>query len=132
LSLGRVGVAIVGIAVVLFAVAIGIGLRGGTVFVGGSESGSLALTASLALSAVGCATLGIFGSAPFDRRGTRLGLGSLAVGLGCNLVSGIVAANSTVDPLESLPILALSGLGTLAILIGVVVTVASLGRASRS
>jgi hypothetical protein len=132
MSLGRVGMATVGVAVMLFAIAIGIGLRGGTVFVGGSEVGGLALTASLAVGAVGCAALGISGSAPFDRRGARLGLGSLACGLGCNLVSGILAANSTVDPLESLPILALSGVGTVAVLIGVVVTVASLARSSRS
>jgi len=114
----------------LFGLAIVIGLRGGTVFVGGGEPGSLILTASLVAAAVGFAILGLTGPAPFDRTGSRVGLGLLAVGLAGNVLTGIYSAGSTVDPLESLPILLVSGLGNLAVVVGVIVTAASLVRSA--
>ncbi|HYM82641.1 MAG TPA: hypothetical protein VEY67_00640 [Candidatus Dormibacteraeota bacterium] len=132
MSPGRIGGALVGAAVVLFVIAAAIGLRGGTVFVGGSAPGSVLLTASLAVGAVGFAVLAIVRPSPFDGRLGRLGLWSLAVGLGCTVVSGIVAASSTVDPLESLPILVFSGIGDLLVLLGVVACIATVGGASRS
>ena len=116
----------------LFVVAVAIGVSGGTVFVGGGTAGSLAVTASLVFWGVGAAVLSLAGSGRLGRRATRLGLGIITLGLLTTVASGIVAAGSTVDPLENLPLLVVSGSGWMAILIGLVVTGVGLARSGSS
>jgi len=107
-------------------VAIGIAVRGGTVYVGGGQPSSLVVTASLILGAAGFAVLALAAHRAPGGRGRRFGFGALAVGLAVTVVSGILSAASTVDPLESLPMLVLSGFGTMAIIVGIIATVMSL------
>jgi drug/metabolite transporter (DMT)-like permease len=101
---------------------------GNSVQVGSGTIGSLALAASLAVIGSGLASLSITGPRPLQERIMRVGLGILAIGLVGSLISAVIAASLTYDPLENGPFVIAFLVGTSAILVGLPLTVLALLR----
>lgn len=130
MNLGRIGGVLVIGGWVLVAATIVIFGAGGSVQIGGSAIGGLALAAALGLIGCGMAVLSLTGPRPLQGRIMRLGLGILAVGLICTLASSVIAAGLAYDPLENGPFVITFLVGALATMIGVPVTVLALVRAA--
>jgi hypothetical protein len=101
---------------------------GNSVQIGGGSPGSYALIMALAMIGCGLAVLSVTGPRPLQGRLMRVGLGVLAVGLVGTLISTIIAAGLAYDPLENGPFVATFLLGSLAICVGLPLTVLSLLR----
>jgi hypothetical protein len=106
-----------------------IALSGGTVGIGSGAIGSLALAAALVLLGAGAVSLGVAGPRSLGGRAVRVGLVILGIGLLSSLASSVMTAGFAGDPLESGPIVITLLVGGLAVMLGVLVTVASLLRA---
>lgn len=119
---GRIGGMLIMGGVVLF-------VLGYALMIVGAAVGSPLTGVATALIGSGAATLCAAGPRPLRGRVTRIGLGTLAVGLASLLGSSIVAAMLTFDPLESLPFGVLLIGGFLAMALGSLVTALSLVRA---
>lgn len=107
---------------VLIVATIAIGSTGHSVglgTIGVPEPGGLALLGAIVFGIGGFALTGVVGPAPLDGRATRAGLVIVAVGLGGILISSLISATLSYDPLESWPaVISLLG-GLLGLAVGI-------------
>lgn len=130
MSFGRIGGMVVIGGWLLAGATVLVAGAGNSVQIGSGAMGSYALAASLAVIGSGLAILSITGPRPLEGRIMRVGLGILAVGLVGSLASTVIAATLAYDPLENGPFVITFLIGSLAIVVGLPVTVLSLLRSA--
>lgn len=91
---------------------------------------NLIVDACLALLGSGAVVLAIFGPRPLDGRSVRIGLAALAVGLVSLLVASNVSIPSGSNELQNGPWLISAALALVGMLLGAMITVLTLARAS--
>lgn len=96
----------------------------------GRDVAELVTNALLALLGSGAGVLGVFGPRPLHGRIVRIGLRTAAVGLLSLLVASIIPIDPGSNELQSGPWVISAILGLLATVVGVLITVLSLARAS--
>jgi hypothetical protein len=111
------GAIVLGFAIVVLA------LYGG---IGHATVGGFSFATSLALIGLAGLVLAVGRPQPIGSRTTRIGVGMFAFGLVCMSAFSFMNAFVQTDPLEVLPMILAGGIGYLAILAGVIVTIASL------
>jgi hypothetical protein len=110
----------------IFLVALGIASTGGPIGLGViGVNGTLVLVAFI-LGGLGCAAIAIQAPPPVCGPAIRASLGAVGAGLLSVCLGSAIAGVSTGDPLASLPVVALIGVGLFATLIGVAATGATL------
>lgn len=111
---------------VAFLAALGVASTGGAVGLGViGVSGTVVLVAVL-LGGLGSAAIAVQAPPPVCGPWIRASLGAVGAGLLCVALGSAIASFSTGDPLASLPVVALMGVGLVATVIGVAATGATL------
>jgi len=121
-----IGGLLVAAGAVALAAALAFAVGGGSIGIGEASFASLLLAVGAALIGAGVGTLVVGGRAWFDAPVTRVGGGILAIGLLCLAAFSLASRAYPGDPLESLALIWLGGIGALGLLLGIAVTGLSL------
>jgi hypothetical protein len=119
---GPIAGALIIASAVLIVATLAIWSTGGTVglgTIGVPQPGGVALLGAIVLGIGGFAMTGFIGPRPLDRRITRAGFLIVAVGLTAILISSLISATLSYDPLESWPAVISLLVGLLGLTIGV-------------